>query len=136
MEFTSQSGVKVKINFADFEDAMDLQSAILKEAAKADFSLDGAAITKDVDFSGFIKAGMSVAASKEVRELIFKCLARCTYDGQKITKQTFEDPESRKDYYEVIFACLKENLSPFFEGLISQLSPFVGAAKQAVNTQG
>lgn len=136
MEFTTQNGSKVVMGYADFEDAMDLQSAILKEASKADFSLEGIDLSKDVDFSGLIKAGMSVAASKEVRELIFKCLARCTYNGDKITKKVFEDPEARKDYYEIILACLKENLRPFFEGLISQLSPFVGAAKQAVNPQG
>lgn len=135
-EITTQSGVKVKLNPADFEDAMDLQSAILKEASKADFSLEGVDLKSDIDFSGLIKAGMAVAASKEVREILFKCLARCTYDGQKITKATFEDAAARKDYYEVVIACLKENLLPFFEGLISQLSPFVGTAKQAENPQG
>lgn len=133
-DFTTKSGIKVKINPADFEDAMDLQSAILKEASKADFSLEGVDLKSDIDFSGLIKAGMSVAASKEVREILFKCLARCTYDGQKITKATFESPDARKDYYEVVIACLKENLLPFFEGLISQLSPFI-PAKQAGNPQ-
>jgi hypothetical protein len=133
MEFTSQSGAKVKISPADFEDAMDLQSAILKEASKAEFSLDGVDLKSDIDLAGLIKAGMSVAASKDVREILFKCLVRCTYDGQKITKATFEPFEARKDYYEIVIACLKENLSPFFEGLLSKLSPFLGQLKQAEN---
>lgn len=135
MEFTSKNGAKVVINHADFEDAMDLQSSILKEASKAEFSLEGVDMSSDIDFSGLIKAGMSVAGSKEVREIIFKCLVRCTYNGDKITKQVFENPEARKDYYEVVIACLKENLLPFFGGLISQLSPFVGAVRQAEELQ-
>lgn len=135
MEFTSQSGAKVKINIADFEDTMDLQSAILKEAAKADFKIEGMNLSSDVDMSGIIKAAMSVASSKEVREILFRCLVRCTYDGQKITKATFEDAEARKDYYEVVIACLKENLTPFFEGLFSKLSPFMGMLKQAEESQ-
>lgn len=131
MEFTSGSGVKVRINPADFEDAMDLQSVILSEASKAEFSLKG--LDSEIELSGFIKAAMSVAASKDVREILFKCLVRCTYDGQKITKATFDDVNARKDYYEVVMACLKENLTPFFEGLCSKLSPFLAQVKQAEN---
>lgn len=130
MEFLSKNGAQVRINPADFEDAMDLQSAIFTEAAKAEFKIDGLSVDSEFDLSGLIKAGMSVAASKEVREILFKCLVRCTYKGQKITKQTFEDMDARKDYYEIVLACLKENLTPFFEGLLSKLKPLSGLMKQ------
>lgn len=130
-EFKSTSGAKVKINPADFEDAMDLQSAIMKEVSKTDFKMDGIDMNNESSFGGLIKVAMSVASSKDVRDIIFKCLVRCTYEGQKITPKTFEDVDARRDYYEIVIACLKENLSPFFEGLLSKLSPLMSGLKQA-----
>lgn len=131
MEFTTKNGVKVKVNPADFEDAMDLQAAIMDRISTAKFSLNLGDFKDekedvDIDIADFIRMGMSVASSKEVREILFKCLARCTYDGQKITRNTFEDTEARKDFYEVSFACLKENVGHFIEPLISKLPKLSG----------
>lgn len=123
-EFTASSGAKVKVNPADFKDAMALKSAIAKELSKADFDLS-LKMDKDVNPADFAKMALAVDSSPVVYDCLFKCLARCTYDGQKITEATFEDVSAREDYYEIVLACLKENLSPFFKGLISKLSPFL-----------
>lgn len=134
MEFTTKNGVKVKINPADFEDAMDLQSAIMEKISNSKFELKMNFDEEDFDVADIVRVAMSVASSKEIRETLFKCLARCTYDGQKITKNTFEDVGSRKDFYEVSFACLKENIGLFIEPLISLLSPMLSKLGQGIKS--
>lgn len=133
MEFKTQSGAKVKINPADFEDALELQAAIAEKISESKISFKS--MSDEIDVAEFLKAGMSVAADKNVREILFKCLVRCTYNGQKITKQTFEDVEARKDFYEVAFSCLKENVGHFIAPLISKLSPALEGFKTMVQGQ-
>jgi hypothetical protein len=61
--------------------------------------------------------------SEKFDRIIFKCLASCTYNGIKITKQLFDDmPEARQDYYQIIKECVEINLNPFLKSLTSQLS--------------
>lgn len=131
MEFTAQSGAKVRINPADFRDAMALKSAIAKEISKSDFDLSAGSLTDKIDIADFAKIALAVDSSDTVYDCMFKCLVRCTYDGQKITEATFEDVNSRQDYYEIVIACLKENLLPFFGGLVSKLKPLLDKVNQA-----
>lgn len=131
MEFTAQSGAKVRINPADFRDAMALKSAIAKEISKSDFDLSAGSLTDKIDIADFAKIALAVDSSDAVYDCVFKCLVRCTYDGQKITEATFEDVNSRQDYYEIVIACLKENLLPFFGGLVSKLKPLLDKVNQA-----
>lgn len=121
-EFTATSGAKVKINPADFRSAMALKSSIAKEISNSDFEVSGFNLEKDINIADFAKLALSVDSSPAVYKALFDCLARCTYDGQKITEATFEDINARKDYYEIVIACLKENLLPFFNGLVSKLN--------------
>lgn len=127
-EFKAPSGAKFKINPANFKDAMALKSAIAKEISSANVSFDidlSKGANQDIDAMDFAKLVAVVDASDRVNECLFKCLIRCTYNGEKITHATFEPVEAREDYYEIVFACLKENIAPFFKGLISKLSPFM-----------
>lgn len=129
------SGAKVMIGVAPFADAIALKNAIAKEVAKAGISLDMDS-QKDIDWSSIISAGLSVDASQEVNAIIFKCLGRCTYQGDRITPETFEPVEHRQDYYDIVIACVKENLTPFFKGLLSKLTEIKARAKagQAVKS--
>lgn len=124
-EFTATSGANVKINPADFKSAMALKSAVAKELSKSEFEVSGFDMEKDVNIADFAKMALAVDSSPLVYDCLFKCLVRCTYNGQKITEATFEDVEARQDYYEIVLACLKENLLPFFNGLVSKLKPFM-----------
>ena len=124
MEFKTESGADVKINMADFITSMKLKKAIQKallvnkiDIASLDFSeLKSGAI------SSIFELVLTADSNEEVENAVFKCLARCTYNGMKIEVSTFEPMEAREDYYEVIIACLKENLSPFFKPLLSKLN--------------
>ena len=135
-EFLSTTGKKVCIHTAPFKDVMKLKAAIAKEMAGADFSFDidmsKGFEAQDFDVASIAKVALMVDSSDEVSEKLFACLVRCTYGGDKITEATFEDEEAREDYYQVVIACLKVNLSPFFKPLISLLSPVLSAGMESM----
>lgn len=124
-EFTTENGVDINIRIAPFEDAMELKSAISKELADAGFNFDGISITGETDVAELmpllIKAVLALDSSPRVNNAIFKCLERCTYDGEKIRKSTFEDISARENYYQIVIECLKENLRPFFKSRLAGL---------------
>lgn len=135
MEFKAPSGAKVVINHADFQDAMSLKNSITSEIAKNGLKLDWEKILtsrniSNDDINEFIKFVMTMDSSSAVYDAVFKCLIRCTYSGEKITENTFEDVKARQDYYEIVFNCIKENTSPFLGGLRSRLSTISELAKK------
>ncbi|PHS61066.1 MAG: hypothetical protein COB09_19145 [Thalassobium sp.] len=125
-EFKAQSGEKIIIEHGDFEDVMDLKDAIEREIAKHDIKIDSLDFdTADFDLSVIPKIMLSIDSSKEIRDLIFKCLVRSTRGGDKIMKCTFEEIEARGDWYQISTECVKVNLSPFFKPLLSLLKPIM-----------
>lgn len=112
---------------------MALKSAIAKELASSDlggFKMDASVkfSEQELNIADFAKLALAVDSSPAVYKALFACLKRCTYNGQSITEATFEDEKAREDYYEIVIECLRVNLSPFFKGLISKLSPFLNRA--------
>lgn len=63
--------------------------------------------------------------SDEVYQVIWKCLSRCNYNAERIDQRTFEKEEYRADFYEVVYACIAENIRPFLKNLFSALSKAV-----------
>lgn len=135
MEFTSGGGAKVVINLAPFDDAMNLKAAVMRQLSKSDIGidLDKMKLDQDIDITALIRTLASLDASPEVNEAAMKCLIKCTYNGEKITKMTFEPAAGREDYYEIMLSCIKENLSPFFRKALSGLNTFLGSL--GINTQ-
>ena len=115
-EFTTKSGAAVVVTIAPWQNAKTLKQAIQSEAAAA-----GIKINLDADVSTFVSAILKVDSSPVVDAALWPCLARCTYNGAKITEALFDSAESRADYYEVVIACVKENLGPLVNGLFSAL---------------
>jgi hypothetical protein len=124
------SGAKVSINVADFDDALALKNAVAKEFAQSGLELSNLKASDLQNFTEmdvnvlmpFLKAVAQFDSSPSVNAAIFACLSRSTYNSERITKETFENVEARADYYEIVFECLKVNLSPFFKGLVSKLN--------------
>lgn len=118
-QFSAPSGVVVVINAAPWVDAKRLKMAIEKEV-----KLDGG-FDLDKDAATLITMLLQTDGSVTVDAALLPCLARCTRDGHKITEQTFDDVLARKDYYAIVAACLRENLSPLVEGLLSELAKVI-----------
>lgn len=123
---------KIVINCAPIKDVQKLKQVIFTEIKKSPIGIklvggDKSILEKDLDFTGvidFIKDTLiGIDTSEDFNEAIFQCLQYCTYKKvYKIDEALFdrEDvPEARQDYYEIIFACVEENLRPFIKSLIS-----------------
>lgn len=129
-EFTSKSGIKVRIEPSTFANAIDLKTKIEKALLKENIDVANVDIDFDKIRKGIIdmavisslsKVMMIIDSSDEVHKAIFVCLERCLYNSEKITLETFEPIEARADYYEILMACIKENLSPFLKTLFAKL---------------
>lgn len=119
----TQNGVDLVIKPADFISAMKLKNAVLKAVKESGVDISKIDLEKinAASLQPIIEVVLSADTSEDVEKAIFKCLERCTYNGERIIRDTFEPIEAREDYYEIVIACLKENLAPFFKNLISKL---------------
>lgn len=128
----ASTGNGVIINCAPIKDVQRLKQVILNEVKKSPIGIklvggDKTLLEKELDFTGvvdFIKDTLiGIDTSEEFNDAIFKCLQCCTYKKvYKIDEALFDNeaiPEAREDYYEIIFACVEENLRPFIKSLIS-----------------
>lgn len=128
---TTNTGNKVIINCAKVKEVQRLKQVILNEIKKHPLGIKLAQgeslFEKEMDFTGvidFIKNTLiSIDTSEDFNEAIFECLKYCTYKTvYKINEELFDNeeiPEAREDYYEIIVACVEENLRPFLKSLIS-----------------
>lgn len=124
MEFkTENTGVKVVIAPCSFQDAFRLKSAIQKALLKSGISLEEAL---DKDITSLV---LAIDSDEEIMKCMFDCLKKSTYDGVKITMDTFESEEARGDLYDIFFQCLKVNIYPFFKPLLSRFGIELKAPK-------
>lgn len=117
------SGATLEVRVAPLDDAIDLHKAILREASSHDIDMNMQIDAQDASaiMAKIPKLVMGVASSKEVTETAMRCLGRCTINGHKVTKETFEDENLRGDYYPAIIECVKANIAPFIKGLVQAL---------------
>lgn len=128
----TNSGNSVVINCACMKDVQRLKQVIFNEVKKSPIGIklvggDKTLFEKDIDFTGvidFIKDTLiGIDTSEEFLDAVFECLKVCTYKKvYKIDMALFDNeavPEARQDYYEILFACVEENLRPFLQSLIS-----------------
>lgn len=128
MEFTTEStGTKVVINPCSFQDAFRLKAAIQKALLKGNVSIEKAL---EEDITSLI---LAIDSDEEIMERMFDCLKKSTYDGIKITKETFEEEAARGDLYDIFFQCLKVNIYPFFKPLLSRFGIELKAPKMGEN---
>ncbi len=118
---------KIQINPAPFKDAIALKNSIEREIKLGGINTDtfkGKTIeeTLRMDLAPFINILAAIDSSSEVNAAIMTCLERCTYNGEKITENTFNDVKAWEDYYPIVIDCLKVNLTPFLKGLASYLT--------------
>lgn len=124
------SGKVLIINTATTAEVKYLKNALLEELKQYPLGLKLLGNTqsifdKQVDFTSvfdFIKNVLiSIDISETAENAIFDCLKHCVYDKtHKVTQDLFDEvEEAREDYYEIIFACIEENLKPFIKSLVS-----------------
>ena len=118
MEYTTEAGKQVVINYAGFKDACELKRYIGLELLKVNVDISDL-LNKELDSQSINTLKnllLTIDSSEEIEKCIFKCLSKSLYDNSRITRELFElDKEAVGEYYNILIACVKENLSPFFE---------------------
>jgi len=108
---TLPSGAKLEVTMAGFEDCEHLDEAVKAE-------LRGV----DINEESLVGLFMRLSSSKAVKTALWPCMSRATYNGQKITRDTFEPEAARADFFPIAQEVMVFNLRPFFQGLGSQFS--------------
>lgn len=116
------SGVVIEIRPTGFKNAIRLKNAIMREIADHGIDLKPGVKFQEMDVSEVISQVASIDCSEAVQRGLFACLDQSKYGGLKITENTFDNMEARECYYEIMIACIKVNIVPFFKGLPSLLS--------------
>lgn len=128
------SGAKLGVGPCPFGDAHRLVKAIMGSLKGADLPAEvagvdtddlGAALKSPALLSTLMDRILTVATSDDVERAVMACMERCTYDGEKITRDLFDDPEVtekiREDYYRICMEVVKANCAPFFRKAFSGL---------------
>lgn len=117
-EVTLKSGKKLTMQYAQFEVQMDLLSALVEEATKLNLNI----IDKDALSLGLTKLIAIAMTAKGIDSIFWRCANTCLYDENRITQQTFNEVENRKDFLEVKYWVLFFNLEIFFSSQFGELS--------------
>lgn len=119
------SGAEVIINAASFEAAKLLERAILRETGLSGIN----------SLANVVSTALTVVSAESVNAALWPCLARCLYEKEKITMNTFDKAERRKDFYPVAQACIEENIGPLFDGLRSALQKYITMMTEATTSE-
>lgn len=130
----TNTGNRIVINCATIKDVQALKNVILKELKNNPIGLQleknsQDLLQREIDFTGIIDFAkntlIGIDTSQEFHDALYNCLKYCTYKTTyKIDESLFDNeqvPEAREDYYEIMFACVWENLRPFSKSLLSVL---------------
>lgn len=113
-QVTLQSGRELKLAPASFTESKALYQAVLREIKTLDIAKD---FTQEVNM--FKEIFCAVLASKEIESCVMECMKKCTYQGHKLTIETFESEEAREDYTEICVEVAMLNIRPFTKSLFA-----------------
>ena len=137
-KYTTQTGKEVIINFPGFKDACDLKRQVELELLKINLNLgdifSGKAINSDT-INTFKNALLILDSSKELEDLIFRCLTRSLYNGLKITQDTFNDIDAIAEFNTIKMQTVVQSVSPFFKNQSSVLSELIKNGKDFLKLQ-
>lgn len=116
---TLKSGHEIELQPPSFAQATRLYKALCAELIKVNVSFKLSDLktfaTRDVgELKNLI---LQVLGSDAIEQAIFSCAEKCTLDGERITRATFEPVDHRCDWLPVALEVAKHSLSPFFANL-------------------
>ncbi len=115
---TLPSGAELEIRLAPFADSKALYQAVLEEVKT--MNLDPKA---DVDVNLFKDLFCIGFSSKKIESALNKCFQQVTYNGMKISGDTWEPVSARDDYFKACIEVAKENILPFVKSLYAEYLP-------------
>jgi len=124
MEYKLPSGAVLDVTPLDFEPAFEVSQTITRLIGLLDVDLKSLDTEKwgsvaDIELDAIKRPFSQILSNRELVKDANKCLAKCTYNGIRVSEKTWQPAEARKDYLYACFYALKENVFPFFEGVFS-----------------
>ena len=112
---TLQSGANLTIQIAPFKLGTELVRTVARELIKVRVSLDVSDLTKVAggDLNTVKDAAFQLIQSDALEKILHECMARCLYNGERITADTWEKVEAREDYFPVMWEVFQANMRPF-----------------------
>lgn len=129
---TKNTKKRVVINVATMGEVKELKKQILLQLKNHQLGLNltgnvNNLLEKEIPIGRLIEFLKDVVIGMDTSEgldrAIYNCLGHCTYNTVNVIDENLFDticPEAREDYYEIIFACVEENLKPFMKSLCSE----------------
>lgn len=121
-EIVLPSGNVLEIGEVPFIQAKRLYQAIMDEFKTVDIQM-----TQVMDVNFIKNLVCTSIASSKIEKALAPCLMRSTYNGQKITDDTFEPLEARSDFMDVSAMVIQETILPFTKSLFAQFATISGA---------
>lgn len=117
------SGAVLDVTPLPYGEAWAVAQTVIKEIETLDLKIDFTNMKsfEQLDLVALKGPFCAILSSQKVLEAVQKCFKKCLVEKLKIDGQTFEKPESRKDFLPAAFYAMKENVYPFFDGLLSSL---------------
>lgn len=109
------SGAKLEITSSPFPVARNLYQAVAAEGK----SLRVSTVT-EMDANFLKDLFLTALSSKAIETALWECMTRATYNGVRITPDTFEPEAAREDYFAVCLEVAQENIRPFTKSLFVQ----------------
>jgi hypothetical protein len=122
---TLKSGRVLMLGLAPFSVGTKLFKQVLAELRTVDLDVGKIDLNLEINLAkmdpkmlnGIKNVVCEIASSDQVEATLFECMARCTIDGKKIDRNTFEAADTRPDYLPAAWEVIRFNLAPFFSGL-------------------
>ncbi len=115
------SGATLVVSPSDFARANELRKQMMRATKGIGIGPDF--MSQDVSVLKEMIVGL--ASDDQVEAALFACFDRATYNTAKITRDLFDDPKIgpnlRRDYFEICYAVIEENVFPFFVQALSAL---------------
>ena len=125
-KLTLPSGRILEVGLSPWETGENLYQTIAGELLKMVSSAH-----QELDESFILKIGLLVVSSKEVKRDIWACTPKCLIDGERLTRDHFEDEAHRDDYLLAMKEIAMVNIMPFMKSLYAQYAPILEMLKKS-----
>ena len=138
------NGEELLITLGSFQEGMSLFKAVARalKGNKIDLPENVTADVTGNQIGSILDLILSVISDDEIESCLFECAKRCVIGKgrDKIDREYFDKAENRPKYIPVMLEVAKANLSPFTQGLTSNLPADAGTTirsilKQKLNIQ-
>lgn len=115
---TLASGSTLEVQIAPFSTGTKLYKTIANELKTVD--VGGSLSLSQLGSLGLNDAKAAIfqlMGSDALEAAVFECMKFCLYNGEKISRATFEEVDARGDFLPCAWEVVKLNVSPFFKNL-------------------